>query len=134
LNYRAPQLLHDAVIADRRGRARAARHRGSGCGTGLCGELFKPMARSLVGRGLVVPHDQQARHGCVRFAACRGAHSFLKVRFTQFDLAVASDVLNYFGDLREFLAAAAQATRGGGFMALRWRSMMGARDGARATC
>jgi predicted TPR repeat methyltransferase len=43
--------------------------------------------------------------------------SFLKVRFTQFDLAVASDVLNYFGDLSEVLAAAAQAMRGRGLLA-----------------
>src|SRR6185503_4835520 len=42
---------------------------------------------------------------------------FLSVRFAQFDLAVAADVLNYFGDLAPVFRAAAQAMRPSGIIA-----------------
>ena len=116
LNYRAPQFLHDAVVA--------AGVRGPldiadlGCGTGLCGQLFKPMARALVGVDLSSRMIAQARQrGIYDALHVEELVAFLKVRPMQFDLAVASDVLNYFGDLREVFAAASQAMRGGGFIA-----------------
>jgi predicted TPR repeat methyltransferase len=116
LNYRAPQLLYDAVIAaGARGPIDIA---DLGCGTGLCGALFKQIARSLVGVDLSSRMISQARQrGIYNSLHVEEITSFLKARFTQFDLSVASDVLNYFGDLREVLSAAAQATRGGGLIA-----------------
>jgi len=128
LNYRAPQLLHDAVVATgARGPLDIA---DLGCGTGLCGALFKPMARSLVGVDLSSRMISQARQrGVYDSLHVEELTAFLKVRFTQFDLAVASDVLNYFGDLREVLSAAAQATRGGGLIAFTLEK----HDGADAT-
>ncbi len=116
LNYRAPQLLHDAVVAaGTRGPLDIA---DLGCGTGLCGELFKPMARSLVGVDLSSRMIAQAwQRGVYDALHVEELAAFLKVRFTQFDLAVASDVLNYFGDLGEVLGAASQAMRGGGLLA-----------------
>jgi predicted TPR repeat methyltransferase len=117
LNYRAPQLLHDAVVA-------AAGVRGPldvadlGCGTGLCGQLFKSMARSLVGVDLSSRMISQARQrGIYDELHVEELVAFLKTRHTQFDLAVASDVLNYFGDLREVFGVASQAMRGGGVIA-----------------
>jgi predicted TPR repeat methyltransferase len=120
LNYRAPQLLHDAVTAARAGvRGEASLDIADlGCGTGLCGELFKPMARSLIGVDLSSRMISQARQrGIYDALHVEELTAFLKVRYTQFDLAVASDVLNYFGDLREVLAAAGQAMRGDGMLA-----------------
>ena len=118
LNYRAPQLLHEAVIAAGLRGDRSLDIADLGCGTGLCGELFKPMARSLVGVDLSSRMIGQARQRGVYDALhVEELTAFLKVRFTQFDLAVASDVLNYFGDLREVLTAASQAIRGGGLLA-----------------
>ena len=43
--------------------------------------------------------------------------AFLSVRFAQFDLAVAADVLIYFGDLRNVLATVWQALKPGGVIA-----------------
>ena len=113
LNYRAPQLLHEAVLGTgARGPLDIA---DLGCGTGLCGALFKPMARSLIGVDLSARMIAQARQRKIYDSLhVEELLAFLKSRFTQFDLLVASDVFNYFGDLREVLAAAAQATRGGG--------------------
>ena len=136
LNYRAPQLLHDAVVAA--GAAGAGGGAGTsrpldiadlGCGTGLCGALVKPMARSLVGVDLSSRMINQARErGIYDALHVEELTSFLGARFTQFDLAVASDVLNYFGDLRHVLRAAAQAVRGGGVLAFTLEKHDGAGD------
>lgn len=116
LNYRAPQLLHEAVIAA--GTAAPRDIADLGCGTGLCGQLFKPMARSLSGVDLSTRMISQARErGIYDALHVEELTSFLNGRFTAFDLAVASDVLNYFGDLRDVLRAAGQAIRGGGVLA-----------------
>jgi predicted TPR repeat methyltransferase len=136
LNYRAPQLLHDAVVAAGAGGGGGGGERSLdiadlGCGTGLCGQLFKPMARSLVGVDLSSRMISQARQRGVYDALhVEELTAFLKVRFTQFDLAVASDVLNYFGDLREVLLAAAQAMRGGGLLAFTLEKHDGGEGGA----
>jgi predicted TPR repeat methyltransferase len=53
---------------------------------------------------------------------------FLAVRFAVFDLAVAADVLNYFGDLRPVLRAAGQAVRVGGAIAFTLEKHDGERD------
>ena len=117
LNYRAPQLLHDAVVAA--GAPGVGLDVADlGCGTGLCGQLFKPIARSLVGVDLSSRMIGQARQrGIYDALHVEELVAFLKVRFDAFDLAVASDVLNYFGDLRELFSAASQAMRGGGLLA-----------------
>ena len=120
LNYRAPQLLHDAVVAAGVPRGeRGLDIADLGCGTGLCGQLFKPtMARSLVGVDLSSRMIAQARQrGIYDALHVEELVGFLKARRAAFDLAVASDVLNYFGDLRDVLAAASQAMRGDGMVA-----------------
>ena len=128
LNYRAPQLLFDAVAA--------AGVKGPrldiadlGCGTGLSGQLFKPMARTLEGVDLSSRMVNHARDRQIYDALfVEELVEFLSVRFTQFDLAVASDVLNYFGDLVPVLRAAAQAMRIGGTFAFTLEKYDGERD------
>ncbi|MEA2711756.1 MAG: hypothetical protein QOF78_4357 [Phycisphaerales bacterium] len=118
LNYRAPQLIFDAVTTGAAGVRAPLDIADLGCGTGLSGQLFKPMARSLVGVDLSSRMINQARQrGIYDALFVEELTDFLAVRFSQFDLAVASDVLNYFGDLEPVLLAAAQATRGGGTFA-----------------
>ena len=127
LNYRAPQLLLDAVVAA--GSKGPCDIADLGCGTGLCGPLFKPMARSLVGVDLSARMVNQARQREIYDALfVEELVGFLTVRFTQFDLAVASDVLNYFGDLKPVLLAAGQATRVGGSFAFTLEKYEGERD------
>ena len=118
LNYRAPQLLHDAVVAAGVRAERGFDIADLGCGTGLCGQLVKPMARSLVGVDLSARMIAQARQRDIYDELhVEELVTFLKGRVDAFDLAVASDVLNYFGDLGEVLDAASRALRGGGLMA-----------------
>ncbi len=105
LGYRAPQLIFQAV-------ARAAPAPAGqglaildlGCGTGLCGQLFKPMAATLVGIDLSAAMIEKARE--------RGIYDRLVVAEIveaigmlpeRFDLVTASDVFCYLGDLSPVL-------------------------------
>ncbi len=118
LRYRGPELVvealrmagarqHDAEIAD------------IGCGTGLCGVLLRPMARHLVGVDLSSRMIGQARQrGVYDELFVDEIVAFLRVRFAAYDVITATDVLNYFGDLRAVLSAAAQALAVGGMFAL----------------
>jgi predicted TPR repeat methyltransferase len=116
LGYRAPQLLFQAVV-------RAAPVTGLeildlGCGTGLCGQLFKPMAAKLVGVDLSPAMIDKARE--------RGVYDRLVVAdllertalpSESFDLVTASDVFCYVGDLAPVLRNVAGVLRPGGLFA-----------------
>jgi len=113
LDYRAPQLVHDAVVAA--GVTGPLDIVDLGCGTGLSGPLFAPMARTLVGVDLAARMIHQARERKVyNELFVEELTGFLAARFNQFGLAIAADVFAYFGDLLPVLSAAAQAlqTRG----------------------
>ena len=98
LGYRAPQLIFQAV--GRAGAGQGLSLLDLGCGTGLCGQLFKPMAAKLVGVDLSPAMVEKARE--------RGIYERLEVgdliAFTgglgeRFGLVTASDVFCYLGDL-----------------------------------
>jgi predicted TPR repeat methyltransferase len=106
LHYQAPRLLCEAVKASwLPSRPGGLLVLDLGCGTGLCGPLLRPIARRLVGVDLSAKMLSQA--------AARGAYDELKLgELTEwlatcserFDVAVAADVLCYFGDLATVLA------------------------------
>lgn len=119
LGYRAPQLLCDAV----RESGALARQEGLqvldiGCGTGLCGPLLRPLARKLVGVDL--------SPNMLSKAALRALYDQLnQAELTEwlgsceqrFDLAVAADVLCYFGDVSLAFARAREVLKPGGCFA-----------------
>jgi predicted TPR repeat methyltransferase len=89
----------------------------SGCGTGLCGPLLRPMARELTGVDLSPKMLEQARRrGVYDTLFCEELLTFLKRSAGRFDLVVAADVLVYFGDLRPVWMAAREALRPGGLL------------------
>jgi predicted TPR repeat methyltransferase len=99
-----PGRLHDVLDA--------------GCGTGLCGPLFRPMAQKLVGVDLSGKMlDQARKRGVYDELACEELAAFLNRCPAQFDLVVAADVIIYFGDLAPIFAAAAVAMRPGALLA-----------------
>jgi predicted TPR repeat methyltransferase len=122
LNYRGPELLLEAV--------KELRPRTPldvldlGCGTGLVGELFKPMARRLSGI------DVSA--GMLERAQARGIydqliHDDLAIGLHKlaqdggppaFDLVLAADVFIFFGDLGTVFAGVGKVLRPGGMLAL----------------
>jgi predicted TPR repeat methyltransferase len=116
LKYQAPQQMLESV--------RAATDRKDlkildlGCGTGLCGQEFRPYAQNLVGVDL--------SPAMIRASHARGIYdrlitgeliTTLHDSPATYDLIVAGDVLIYVGDLTDFMPAVAGALRSGGLFA-----------------
>jgi predicted TPR repeat methyltransferase len=117
LDYRAPALVAEAVARRVGDRGPLRQVVDLGCGTGLCGPLIRQHCRRLVGVDL--------SPGMLRKAARRGVYDelveselvvFLDRAPAAFDLAVAADVLIYFGSLETVMATLGRALRSGGAM------------------
>ncbi len=114
LGYRVPELVAESVAA--LDPTRRWDVLDLGCGTGLCGALLRPMAKTLVGVDL--------SPAMIAKAAARGVYDRLEegdlvatLRSSSpqaFDLLVAADVLIYLGDLLPLFEAARRALRPGG--------------------
>lgn len=116
LTYRAPQLVADEV--GRRCGAGGGRLDvlDAGCGTGLCGPLLAPHARSLVGVDLSQPMLTKAEGRKVYDALVKAElTAFLQTAEAgSYDLIVSADTLCYFGALEAVFAAAHRALRADG--------------------
>jgi predicted TPR repeat methyltransferase len=102
LGYRAPQLLFDAVTRIGCLPGQQLDVLDIGCGTGLCGALLRPLSRRLVGVDLS-PNmlSKAAARAVYDQLNCAELTQWLASCGQQFELAVAGDVLCYFGDLRD---------------------------------
>ncbi|VVC76785.1 TPR repeat-containing protein YrrB [Aquicella siphonis] len=89
-----------------------------GCGTGLCGALFRSAARSLKGVDLSDKMlAEAARKQCYDQLVHLDILSFLDECADTFDLVLAGDVLVYFGNLEELFSAVYPVLRNGGLFA-----------------
>ena len=115
LNYRAPQIVAEAVAAALPAGVGQFDVVDLGCGTGLCGPLLQPWARTLVGCDLSTGMLMQAAERGV-YDEMRKAEltAFMRGRPGAFDLAVSADTLNYFGELGEVARSAHATLRPGG--------------------
>jgi predicted TPR repeat methyltransferase len=118
LDYRAPQLLIDALAKLLPPPNGSLDILDAGCGTGLCGPLLKPYARKLVGVDLSAGMLTRAR-GLDAYDELVQAEltEFLNDQNGAFDLILSADTLCYFGDLAPILAGAAQALKPDGLLA-----------------
>ncbi len=116
LNYRSPEHIFEAVKqATQRNELDVL---DAGCGTGLCGKLFRPMARRLVGVDLSPAMIVEATRSGIYDELITGeVVEAMGAMKEQFDLIVAGDVLVYVGDLSGFMPAAAGLLRSGGMLA-----------------
>jgi predicted TPR repeat methyltransferase len=114
LGYRTPALLAEAI-----GRHVAATDLSTvdlGCGTGLCAPFLRPLSSRLLGVDLSDNMLAQAHAtGLYDELVCADIGVFLAARPQAFDLAVAADVLVYFGDLDALFAQVRGALRPGGW-------------------
>lgn len=116
LEYRAPQLLKDAIVEAKIGEQLDVLD--LGCGTGLCGQLLRPLAKTLSGLDLSAGMIEKARERNVYDRLEVGdIVATLRNAREAYDLLVASDVLCYIGELSDTLAGAHQALRPGGHFA-----------------
>jgi predicted TPR repeat methyltransferase len=120
LGYAAPELLRvavDRLVEPAVGDAAKLRVFDLGCGTGLAGVAFRPLAAHLAGVDLSPRMVEKARQ--------RGLYDVLEVgdvvaalqAADSWDLLVAADVLVYIGDLAPVFQAAAGALAPGGLFA-----------------
>lgn len=118
LNYRGPQLLLDALT-----RAGAPEMCDAvldlGCGTGLAGDLFRPLCGQLTGVDLSGGMLAVARgKGVYDDLAEAEAMTYLRsARPASFDLILAADVFIYFHELMQIGAPVARVLRPGGHVA-----------------
>jgi predicted TPR repeat methyltransferase len=132
LEYRAPDLLGEAIAAALPPPVSDYEVLDAGCGTGLCAPFLKPYAKCLVGVDL--------SRGMLGVAAARKTYDdlvvaeltdFLGSRPEAFDIVASADTLCYFGPLEPVFRAASKALKPRGILtftledagdkAARWR-------------
>lgn len=126
LRYRTPQLLRDAVGRVVGAEKAAWRVLDLGCGTGLCGPLFRGIASYLKGVDLSPRMIEKARERQVYDELLVGElQEALNPEKSALDMAIAADVLVYIGDLHPVFAACHSALRDGGLFAFSVESFEG---------
>lgn len=115
LHYAAPEILLGLAAMVMPGRQDLA-VLDLGCGTGLAGEVFKPLAASLDGVDLSPAMIEKAKlRGIYDDLAVADLESALKQAGPSYDLILAADTLVYLGDLAPVFAAAAARLAPDGF-------------------
>jgi predicted TPR repeat methyltransferase len=88
-----------------------------GCGTGLVGSRFRPLARTLTGIDISSNMIEIARQRQIYdHLVCSELIAFLQTQAGNFDLAVAGDVFVYIGDLSAVFGGVRDALRDGGVL------------------
>jgi len=102
LDYQVPTILYEALVKSASLPSHALAILDIGCGTGLCGNLFKPYAKKLVGidlspNMLAVAKQKNTYDELI----VDDFTSYLKGQKNNFDLIIAGDALVYTGELNE---------------------------------
>lgn len=118
LYYKAPDHIYDEVMPLLPPGAGGLNILDLGCGTGLAGVKFRPLARYLTGIDLSREMIKKARARRI-YDSLRADDITRALRHSRarYDLVVASDVLVYFGDLDEIFHAVAAVLAEGGMFA-----------------
>lgn len=116
LKYRTPALLCEQIF--RLDPPQGLDVLDLGCGTGLCGPLLKPLARSMTGVDLSPKMLEMARkRDLYDELVCSDLTDFLHPHTARFDLVVSTDVFIYVGALDVVFEATRKAVRPGSLFA-----------------
>jgi predicted TPR repeat methyltransferase len=127
LEYRGPEVLHRAVLAVLGTNPPRQDIVDLGCGTGLAARVFKPLARRLDGVDLSAKMVEKARgRGLYDSLHVDEIGRYLAGTPQAYTLAIAADVLIYFGDLAPVFAAVAAALKPQGVFAFTLEADSGA--------
>ncbi len=118
LEYRAPELVGEAVKVAVGADSASLTILDAGCGTGMCAKYLRPLASELVGVDLSKGMLQKARklglYDCLEDGELT---AFLANKPNGYDVVVSADTLCYFGKLEVFASTSLAAVRSGGFLA-----------------
>lgn len=115
LGYQIPRKLFDAVAKIEQYESMSIDVIDLGCGTGLCGELFRPIARRMVGVDLSPKMLEQAQKKNAYDELMLGdVLEPLRTPGAMYDLIIAADVFVYIGDLANVFNACRAALKPGG--------------------
>ena len=118
LGYRIPQVLHEVLAQLIEPEPNSLDILDMGCGTGLCGPLFRPWARRLCGVDLSQRMlDKARRRHVYDELICGDLIAPLRTPGAAFDLMIAADVFIYVGALDDTFSACAAALRPNGLLA-----------------
>jgi predicted TPR repeat methyltransferase len=113
LKYQTPDLLFDAVAPCLPSRSLDILD--LGCGTGLSGARFRPLARTLTGVDISPGMLEVARRRQIYDdLVCGELIEFLQTQAGAFDVALAADVFVYIGDLSRLFHEVRRRLRDGG--------------------
>lgn len=122
LRYRGPAVLLDAVQHVMRGHGHPPQFGDVldlGCGTGLAGEAFRPLAGRLIGvdlsAAMIAKADAKGIYDETHVAKIEDFLSAAEP--AHYDLVLAADVFVYVGDLAPIFAAVAKSLAPGGLLA-----------------
>jgi predicted TPR repeat methyltransferase len=116
LDYHVPEMLYECVIALNPGTALEVID--LGCGTGLVGKLFRPLASRLTGVDVSPGMIRQAeRLHIYDHLILDDIANYLNARKNPCDLVLAADVFIYMGDLTATFQAVSRLLRPGGLFA-----------------
>ncbi len=101
LKYKVPQLLLDMVMDEKELTESTHTILDLGCGTGLCGELFQPYAKKLIGIDISEKMVELAQQKQIYHDVVTERMENALEKFHDNDLILAADALPYMGDLRE---------------------------------
>lgn len=112
LRYQVPTLVHQVVDETTAEVINQWDILDLGCGTGLCGELFKSRAKSLVGVDLSAKMLAMAEQKKIYDELVEAELvAFLTDKKSRYDLIIAGDVLVYHGDLAAIFLAISNALK-----------------------
>ncbi|TWU32635.1 tetratricopeptide repeat protein [Novipirellula artificiosorum] len=112
LEYHLPERIGELLSRVYQDRSQNLTVLDAGCGTGLCGVILRPWARCLDGVDLSSRMIEQAKEKLIYDHLVKAElGEFLAERLSQYDLIIAADTLNYFGDLLPVLLAAHAALK-----------------------
>jgi predicted TPR repeat methyltransferase len=115
LEYRAPELVAEAVASALGQPTGDLVILDAGCGTGLCGPMLRPFAGRLEGVDLSPGMLKRAEStGWYDFLFEAELTAFIYSRKGTYDMIVSADTLCYFGNLTTVMSTAAAALRPGG--------------------
>jgi len=129
LDYRAPQILAEALRVVLPPPDATLDVLDAGCGTGLCAPLLRPYARRLVGVDLSPGMVEKARQrGGYDELVVAELTAWLQAQRPAWDVLLSADTLVYFGELQPVLNAVCAALRPGGWAAFTLEAMVGDED------